>query len=506
MDPRNLSIGDFVRRQAKLHGNRRLATFEDGSTLTYGEADALSETFGAGLLAAGIPAGGRVGTMLDSCREHLVASFGCAKAGLEEVPLHSALKGAGLTHILRTANIRLVIVDPQFVDCLREVEGQLEQMPVLVRLGSDFDKLLRAPATALPQVSPFQVSSILFTSGTTGLPKGVVRSHRADLLSGWRAREAMDYRPDDVLFNVFPLAHINAKCNTLFGAMLVGASVVLYGRFSASRFWETTRRHGITSASFQGAMLEILWKTRSEADRDNPVCTGRAAPVPAHLHKDFEAFFGIRLHETYGATETGVLTVNRDRRPGSIGECITDHFELAVLDENDDPVPDGQPGLLSVRPRLASVMFGGYLGMPEYTLGVSRNLWHHMGDVVVRDASGYFGFVRRNSSTIRRRGENITPWEVERAIGEVPGVLECAAYGVPSELGEEEVMVAVAAQADAVLDPAAIVRHCEAVLPRFAVPRYLRFVPAIPKNDSQKPVVTGLKAEAVTADTWERPA
>lgn len=498
---RQLSIGDFVRRQATIHGPRLLAVFDDDRRLDYGTLDAQSERFACGLMALGLPPGARVALLLESSPEFLIASIGIAKAGMEEVPLHAAHKGAGLAHVLRSAGIRLVVTEPGFHEPLGDA---MRALPAAVPLAG-VDDLLGYPAAALPRVSPHQVSTILFTSGTTGLPKGVVRSHRADLLSGWRAWFAMGYTADDVLFSVFPLAHINAKCNTLFGAMLAGGSVALHRRFSASGFWAAIRRHGATSATFQGAMLEILWKTRSDADRTNPLRTGRAAPVPVHLHRDFEAFFGVHLHESYGSTETGLLTVNRDRRLGSIGSEIAGHFDFAVLDEHDDPVADGRPGLLAVRPRIASVMFSGYLDQPEASLKSFRNLWHHTGDVVVRDADGCFAFVRREGSAIRRRGENITPWEVEQAVGQMPGVLECVAYGVPSELGEEEVMVAIVLNPDAAWEPAALRRQCEAALPRYAVPRYLRRVPAIPKNDSQKAVILGLKAEGITADTWEQP-
>jgi len=287
--------------------------------------------------------------------------------------------------------------------------------------------------------------------------------------------------------------------------MHVGGSAVLYDRFSASGFWEATRRHGATSATFQGAMLEILWKTRQLKDRDNPVVTGRAAPVPAALHRDFEEYFGIRLFEAYGFSEAGIVAFNRERRPGSFGKPVREHFEIALLDEEDNPVERGRPGMLAVRPRIAYSMFGGYLGMPEYTLGTIRNLWFHTGDLVVEDGDGYLSFVRRDSDAIRRRGENISPLDVERAVAEVPGVLECAAYGVPSELTEEEVMVAVVRDAQhAGLTPERIARHCEEALPRFAVPRFIRFVDAIPKNDSQKALRRTLKAEGVTRDTWER--
>jgi crotonobetaine/carnitine-CoA ligase len=227
--------------------------------------------------------------------------------------------------------------------------------------------------------------------------------------------------------------------------------------------------------------------------------------VPASLHRDFEEYFGLKLFEAYGFSEAGIVAFNRDRRVGSFGRPVSEHFEIALLDEEDNPVERGRPGMLAIRPRIPYSMFSGYLGMPDYTLGTLRNLWFHTGDLVIEDADGYLSFVRRDSDAIRRRGENISPQDVERAVTEVPGVLECAAYGVPSELTEEEVMVAVVRDSQhAALTAERIAGHCEQALPRFAVPRFIRFVDVIPKNDSQKALRRALKAEGVTPDTWER--
>ncbi len=492
-----LPVGEFLRRQARKFGDRRLATFQDGRSLSYRELDEQSERFASGLLARGLAKGERIALMFPNGPEFLVASYGIAKAGLQEVPLLTGQKAEGVAKVLEIAAVKAVLAAP---DC----------QPLFEATGAerlDFDEIASHRAVRLPTVSAIEPLSVMFTSGTTGLPKGVVRPHRGDVLMSLRAAHLMRYGRDDVVFSVFPLAHINAKVNTLMGVMHMGGSAVLHERFSASAFWESTRRHGATSATFQGAMLEILWKTRQATDRDNPVATGRAAPVPVALHRDFEEYFGIRLFEAYGFSEAGIVAFNRERRPGSFGTPVREHFEIALLDEEDYPVPRGRPGLLAIRPRIPYSMFSGYLGMPEYTLGATRNLWFHTGDLVVEDADGHLSFVRRESDAIRRRGENISPLEVERAVAQVPGVLECAAYGVPSELTEEEVMVAVVRDAHhAGLDPEGIARHCEEALPRFAVPRFIRFVEAIPKNDSQKALRRALKAEGVTPDTWERRA
>ena len=492
---RGLAVGEFLRRQAQKFGDRRLATFQDGRTLTYRELDERSERFACGLRARGFSKGERIALMYPNCPEFLVASYGIAKAGLQEVPLLTDQKPQGLAQILEIAAIKGVLAAP---DC-QEVLQAVRAKPL------DFEEVASHDAAALPAVSAIEPFSVMFTSGTTGLPKGVVRPHRADVLLSLRSAHLMGYGPEDVVFSVFPLAHINAKVNSLMGVMHVGGSAVLYDRFSASGFWEATRRHGATSAAFQGAMLEILWKTRQARDRDNPLRTGRAAPVPVALHRDFEEYFDVRLYEAYGFSEAGIVAFNRERRPGFFGKPVHEHFEVAVLDDEDSPVERGQPGVLAVRPRIPYSMFTGYLGMPEYTLGTMRNLWFHTGDMVVEDADGYLSFMRRDSDAIRRRGENISPLEVERAVAEVPGVLECAAYGVPSELTEEEVMVAVVRDSrHESPTPELIARHCESALPRFAVPRFIRFVEVIPKNDSQKSLRRMLKGEGVTPDTWER--
>lgn len=512
----DLAVGAFVRERAARYGGKLLAAFQDGRTLTYEEADRRSERFGSGLIALGLAPGDRVGVMLHNSPECLIASFGIAKAGLQEVPLHTAQKGEGLAHILRVAGMRALIIDGAFHDRFAPLVSELARPGAVVATdriadaGSSgpwiqFNDIANHTLDHLPAVSATQPSTILFTSGTTGLPKGVVRSHRADLLTSLRAAACMKYGAGDVLFSVFPLSHLNAKVNTLMGAMHAGASAVFYERFSASTFWESTRKHGATSATFQGAMLEILWKTREPQDRDNPVATGRAAPVPAALHRDFEEYFRIRLYETFGATETGIVSFNAERRPGSCGKPLEEHFEVAVLDPEDNILEAGQPGILAIRPRVPYAMFTSYLDMPDYTLGAFRNLWFHTGDLVVQDADGYLSFVTRKSDSIRRRGENISPWEVEQAVTQVPGVLECVAYGVPSALTEEEVMVAVVRdRSGPELTPERIVSRCEDLLPRHAVPHYVRFVEAIPKTESQRARREEFKAEGVTSDTWHR--
>lgn len=491
---KDVSVGELLRRQARKYGERRLAIFEDGRALTYRTLDEHSERLACGLLSAGLAKGDAVALMFPNSPEALVASYGIAKAGLREVPFLTSQKSQNIAAATRMASVKAVLAEKTFRSMFEPSARML-----------DFDALASQRVYPLPAVSAVEPLSIMFTSGTTGLPKGVMRPHRADVLMSLRTAHLMQYGAQDVVFSVFPLAHLNAKVNTLMGLMHVGGCAVLYDRFSASGFWEATRRHGATSATFQGAMLEILWKTRKARDRDNPVQTGRAAPVPMALHREFEEYFGIRLFEAYGFSEAGIVAFNHARRPGAIGRPVAEHFETAVLDAEDNAVARGRPGMLAIRPRIGYSIFSGYVGMPEYTLGTIRNLWFHTGDLVVEDAEGYLSFVGRDSEAIRRRGENISPLEVEQAVAQVPGVLECTAYGVPSELSEEEVMIAVVREAsNGSLTAEHIARHCEQALPRFAVPRFIRFVDAIPKNDGQKAVRGRLKAEGVTEDTWER--
>ena len=245
---------------------------------------------------------------------------------------------------------------------------------------------------------------------------------------------------------MFPLFHANAKYMTVTAAMVSGAKVVIDRRFSASRFWDIYRQHRVTAFNGMGEVLRILLKQpERESDRDNTMRVVVGAAAAAELVTAFEQRFNLAVLDAYGMTETGptIMVPWDNRRPGAAG-LPTPWYEAKVVDENDVEVAPGVTGEIVVHPtRTPFVMMDRYWGNDAATLASFQNLWFHTGDNAYRDEGGFFWFVARGTESIRRRGENVSAWEVERVLADHPDLLEAAVYGVPSELGGQEVMVAV---------------------------------------------------------------
>ena len=292
---------------------------------------------------------------------------------------------------------------------------------------------------------------------------------------------------------------------TVGPALVLGTTAAIGERFSTSGFWDEIRRVGATVFDFMGATLTMLHKQPpSPSDGDNPVRLGWGVPVP-EFADEFERRFGLQLVELYGSTDVGVPIyhpVDRPRRPGSCGVAV-DAYDLALVDGDGVPVPDGEAGELVVRPREPSLIADGYFGMPEATLRSRRNLWFHTGDLLRRDADGYYSFVGRTSDSIRRRGENISAFEVEEVVKLHPGVLDAAAYGVPSEFTEDDVMVAVVPRPGHGLDPADLAAFCAGRLARHMVPRYVDVVADLPRTPTEKIRKDVLRDRGVTATAWD---
>lgn len=492
----------------------------DGLDLRVGELQRTSRRVAIALRTWGIAPGDRVAIMMGNAPEFLDAWFGVSRSGAIEVAVHSAYRGPLLEHILTESGARILFCDAEFLPRLAGLRlPALERVVVADPDPADIaDALPGRPlhtlaevtadgtAAELPALRGEDAACILYTSGTTGPSKGVVLPHSANLALAHANIALMEYTRDDVLYTAFPLFHVNAKFTSVASALITGATLVLDRHFSASRFWGTMRAEGVTSFNYMGSLLTILLKQPpSDRDRDHRVsrCYGGACP-PA-LWAPFEERFGVRLHEHYGMTEIGIATQNTrtDRRPGSIGRA-TPAFEVRLADADDNEVPVGEVGEIQVRPRRPGIMLHEYWARPDATIAATRNLWFHTGDRARSDQDGFLYYVDRLTDSIRRRGENVSSFEVESVVNAFPAVAESAAYGVPSELGEDEVMIAVVAGAGEELDLDALVDHCRASLAYFAVPRYVRVVEALPKTASQRVQKFVLREQGVTADTVDR--
>jgi len=510
-----LSIGNWLHEAA---GRNPQATIEvEGRATSAADLDAAADRVGAGFRSLGLAPGDRVCLVMSAGIEALQAWFGLAKAGLVEVPLNPAGGTELLRYCIEQSGAAVVVCDAEFEAAAGKLIRGLDTVRQLVVAGGGtpkaaadikrvaFADLLAHPAGPAPEVDPASAAVILYTSGTTGPPKGVLLSHRANINLARYTAKLLEYTSDDRLYSVFPLYHSNARYCSIMAALEVGADVLMHRKFSASRFWDICREHGITAFNYQGAMMSILHKQPlRDDDADNPVRLGFGAPCPPEIFADFERRFGVRLTEIYGSTEVSIVTDMPpwDRKIGTAGD-ESENYQLAVVDDLDEPVPTGTTGEIVVRPKKPGWMFDGYHQMPEATARSWRNLWFHTGDRGHLDDDGFLTFVDRVKDSIRRRGENISSWEIERVVGDHPGVAQVAAYGVPSALSEEEVMVAVVPREGRTFDPAELMDHCRGTLTSFAVPRFVRFVDSLPMTPSQRVEKYRLRAEGVTEDTWD---
>jgi crotonobetaine/carnitine-CoA ligase len=518
-----MTIGEWLRGVARdaVRGGASVVVEDERTDARALDRDA--DAVASGLLGLGLRPGERVAVLSPARLASLQAWFGIARAGLVEVPLNPASGPVLLSWCLVRSGARAVVCDPSLLPQLATAlpgsavehvlvldgEGETDPADLVEGVGAHrFTTLLTSAPTVLPAVEPTDVAVILYTSGTTGPPKGVLLSHRANVNLARHTVELMRYTPDDRLYSVFPLYHSNARYCSVMAGLEAGADVLLHRRFTASGFWDICRREGITAFNYQGAMMSILHKQEPRPDeRDHGVRVAFGAPCPAEVFESFEERFGVRLTEIYGSTETSLVCEMppERRRVGTAGQ-ESSIYHVAVVDEWDREVPRGTPGEIVARPKQPGWMFDGYDGDAAATFAAWRNLWFHTGDRGVLDEDGFLTFLDRVKDTVRRRGENVSTWEVERVVAEHPGVAQAAAYGVSSELSEEEVMVAVVPVPGEQVDPADLLAHCAGRLTTFATPRFVRVVEALPLTPSQRVEKYRLREEGVTPDTYDREA
>jgi carnitine-CoA ligase len=356
------------------------------------------------------------------------------------------------------------------------------------------------PAT----LAPSDLAMILYTSGTTGPSKGVCCPHAQYFWWGVNTAALLGVKGDDVLCTSLPLFHTNA-INTFYQALLTGACVRYEKRFSASGFFPALAQHRASVTYLLGAMVPILLsRPESAEERAHATRIALAPGVPAQFHETFTRRTGIHLIDGWGSTEANFVlgtTVER-QKPGLMGP-VSEGFAARVVDDHDNEVADGVAGELIVRADDPFAFATGYFGAPEKTVEAWRNLWFHTGDRVVREADGFFRFVDRLKDAIRRRGENISSFEVEQVLLGHPAIANAAAFPVRSSLAEDEVMAAVVLHPGRALAPADLIAYCAPRLPYFAVPRYLEFMAELPMTENGKVQKYKLRERGVTQQTWD---
>ena len=517
-----VTFPEWIRHRARLGGDKT-ALEVCGVTRTYAELDERTDRFAAGFAALGLEPGEHVSAMMLNSIENVEAWFGLQKAGLVEVPVHTASRGAALQYVVDHADARAVVIDEAFLPHLagiveglpklehvvvnRSEPGEPTELPTRLAVHDLADLALDGPPPT-PSLHRDDTAVVLHSSGTTGPPKGVVLSHGAVLHLTRHLVWLMGYTADDRLYTAFPLFHNNAKYTSVCAALECGGSLVMDKKFPVKTFWEVAREKELTAFNYMGALLMMLHKQPDRPDdADNPIRIAFGAPCPVEIWEPFERRFGVSLVEVYGMTEAPMITENRldERVVGTAGRASMT-YEVRIVDEDDQDVPPNTPGEIVARPKQPGALFSGYYRRDDDTVEAWRNLWFHTGDRGMLDEQGYLTFIDRMKDCIRRRGENISSWEVESTINAHDAVLECAAYGVASELSEADVMVAVVLRPGAELAPEALLDYCTGKMAHFAIPRYVRWMDALPRNHAERVQKTELRADGVTADTWDREA
>ncbi|MFE4667541.1 AMP-binding protein [Streptomyces sp. NPDC056716] len=522
---------------------RRLSADPDGPFLdlcgtayTAAGLDRAAERIAVGLSALGVGQGATVATLLENGSEAVVAWFAIHRLGAIAVPVNTALKGELLRHQLADADSAVIIVDADLAERALAVLGTLDSVRHLVVVDDGGGALPAAPGAAVhawadlltasgPRpgvvVRPADLGTIVYTGGTTGPSKGCALSHQYHLSIARQIIDSWGRTPDDVVWSPLPLFHFNAISCLLTGTLLSGGRAALARRFSVSGFWPEINRTGATIASMLGSLAVLVAKADDHPQAKNGgartsnttlrLVTG--APMPPETDQIFRTRFGAAtFSNAYGTTEASLISwlpAGNPGRPGSAGLVNAEAFVVGVFDEDDRAVPIGAEGEIVCRPRKPHVMFEGYWNRPEATVAAWRNLWFHTGDIGRLDEDGYLYFVDRKSDYLRRRGENISSWEIEKVFHTHPAVRDVCVHAVPSEVSEDDVKVTVVLRTEAdgaALTAEALCRWAIDQLPYYAVPRYFEFRAALPLSRTGRSTKHLLRAEGVTGATWDREA
>lgn len=512
----DMSHAELLEERARKMGRSIFLEFGE-ERYGYGEMDANANRVANFLRGAGGGPGAGLAVIMKNSPRWLDVFFGLEKLGMYAVPVNAALRGDQLAHVIDDSDARFVVIDHDLLPYYGEVSGGLSKVEKVIVNAQGAPAGYEPPPGALdlddaygpgsdprkPPVryDPADVMIIMYTSGTTGLPKGVVYRYGNSGVKMVSIMSRFFLGRGDVYYTCYPLFHANALFLTVTACLHAGCRVALGSRFSASRFWEEIRRHRVTIFNGLGAVMPILMKQPARPDdRDNRVRAVLSAGCPQDMWEAFESRFGVRIYEAYGAVDgAGVVLINLGTGPvGSMGKPLGSRCR--VVDGEGNEVPAGAPGeLISFVGNRSSTV--EYYGNAEASSDKVRGGWLYTGDLVTRDGKGYIYFLGRNTESMRCKGENVSAYEVEQAVLKHPDVLECAVYAVPSELAEDDIMVTLVPLEGRTLDPGSLAEFLAGRLAKFAVPRYYRVVDALPKTETHRVIKKVLEAEGVTEDT-----
>ncbi len=531
-------LHNLLERQAEKYGRRTYMYYED-KEFSFVEVNKKANRVVCGLQKLGVAKGDKVAVVMENCPEVIFLMFGLSKLGAVVVPINIYHKGDIMTYMVEHSDSSILVMHSQFIDRLGMVLKKTPKVQTVVVLEGDSDDQAMDSSdtslvTAVEQIGAlgkqvvkwpefvdndglYQQTDVIFsdpimilyTSGTTGLSKGVllpqnVLYSQAECFYTWTLE--LDLHEEDCIYNPSPLFHAQAWHAGVNLALLRGARMVLKKKFSASSHWDDIKRYGCTHSTAFGATNSILLLADPKPDdADNPLKVILGGPASEKLYQEFEARFGAKILEFYGSTELGAPTRNKISycKPGTCGKRHPD-YAIKIVDEDGVDVGVNTPGEVLARPLKQSMMMLEYYKMPEKTVEAWGDLWFHTGDCGFFDEDGFLHFSDRKKDSLRRRGENISSFEVEKVVNSHPAVRESAVIGVQSEFGDDEVMLCLALKPGQILSPEDLIAFCEDRMAYFMVPRYVRYMDDLPKNVVLRVEKYKLREEGVTPDTWDR--
>lgn len=495
----------FIERAAETP-HKIFATF-DGEPLTFGQLDKRSDSMASLLAAKNVLAGDRAAVMLRNSLDCVATVFALAKAGIAWVPINAQQRGTGLKYVLEKCDPTIVIAESDLKETIVASGAICSGSAFVWRNGPENSLEAFLDTDQRFETTPPKLgdcASIMFTSGTTGNPKGVIVSHQMLRLAAESVLTVSGAKDGDKFFVWEPLYHIGGA-QLLALPILNDIQLAMVSRFSASRFWGQIGETSATHIHYLGGILQILLKQPvSAAERSHSVRVAWGAGCIGETYLAAKQRFGFDIRECFGMTEASSITSFADAsQQGSVGKPVP-WFSVTIRDENDNVVVSGTRGEIVVESSVPHAISVGYFRNEEATAKTMKNGRLYTGDAGHIDDSGLLYFHGRQTDSIRCRGENVSAWEVEQVVVGNPDVEDCAAVGVAADIGEQEIMLFVKAKIGSLNDPAALSQWLVDKLAPFQLPRFIVYVDEFERTPSLRILKHKLPRERKSA--WDRTA
>ena len=499
-----INLGELIHQLANRYEDRPALTIigaEADTTWSYREFDDYINRIGHGLKSLGDKVSDYVAIMHENDMAYLATTYALKKIQKVEVSVNRAFRGAALVRMINLTECSIMLTSSKHFDAIADIKDELTHLKTLI-VSDDvegakarftawdivsFEEMLSDDVTHIPSdAKDTDLATIMFTSGTTGVSKGCLLSHRYAVRTAENMIGPFRLTQNDVNYTPYPLSHIGPAYYDILPSLMTGGRAVMRDHFSLSNFWDEVIRNDVTWFMCLGSVQQLLYSAPpSDKDRAHKVTRIWSTPAPVPK-EDFDSRFGLHVIPGggYGSTDAGWVVTPQWDHPGGI---VLPHYEVGIVDENDDLLPAGEKGEMVIRPLEAGVMSDGYFGMPDKTSETRRNLWFHTGDIGWMDKEGHFYFTCRIAERIRVKGEMVSGYEVEEGALSHPEIEDAAAIGIPEHMGEEDIRLFVTLKDGSALNEDDIRAHCQKQMAKFMVPHIVTILDEMPRTPTGKP-------------------